>query len=149
MKSRKSTVFIVELFILFIILLVVIVTITMLTMKTRDQSISAGRLTGAVILAENTAEMTSEAAGIKESAAMIGKMDDTQKPVVKGNVIRARAQSGAGGQSEGEYIIKVTVSEKKGVTGKYISRKIEIYSAEDNEKIYDLDTGEFFGRDAV
>jgi hypothetical protein len=138
MKGKRSTVFIVELFILFIILLVVIVTITTLSMKTRDQSISAGRLTDAVICAENTAEVTSGAGNVKEAAEMIAGMDDTEKPSVKDNVITARTE---------KFIVRVEVDEEKGTKGKYIKKKIEVFSAENSKKIYDLDTGNYVRRD--
>lgn len=138
MKVKRSTVFIVELFILFIILLVVIVTITTLSMKNRDQSISAGRLTDAVICAENTAEVTSGAKDIKEAADLIAKMDKTDKPSVRGNVITARTE---------EFIVHVTVDGEKGPSGKYIKKKIEVFSSENGKAIYDLDTGNYVRRD--
>lgn len=149
MKSRRSTVFIVELMILFIILLVVIVTITTLSMKTREQSESAGRLTGAVVCAENFAEITSGADTVKQAAAMIGKMDNTDKPVVKGNIISAKTQPGTDDSTGEQFVVRVTVDEEKGKTGRFIKKKIEVYDAKGGEgkMIYDLETGEYFRGD--
>lgn len=149
MNSKHNKVLIVELFILFIILLAVITIITTLAMKTREQSADAGRLTDAVLCAENTAEMTSEAADVKEAAKMIGSMDNVNEPGIRGNVISAKTKIMTEKGESRTYIVKVTFDEEKGSSGKYIKKKIEVFLGEDAEKIYDLDTGNYIGRDAV
>ena len=90
MKSKKNTVFIVELFVLFIIMLVVVTTIMTLSMKTRSQSFEAGRLTEAVSCAENIAEVTSASSGIKQIADMAGRIDKADAPSIE--VLKMRNQ---------------------------------------------------------
>ena len=149
MNSKRYKVFIVELFILSIILMALITIITALSMETREQSVEAGRLTDAVLCAENTAEMTSEAASVKQAAKMIGKMDNVSEPGVSGNVISAKTRILTEKGESRVYIVKVTIDVEKGSSGKYIKKKIEVFSGEDAEKIYELDTGNYIGRDAA
>jgi len=149
MNSKRYKVFIVELFILSIILMALITIITALSMETRKQSIEAGRLTDAVLCAENTAEMTSEAASVKQAAKMIGKMDNVSEPGVSGNVISAKTQILTEKGESRVYIVKVTIDVEKGSSGRYIKKKIEVFSGDDAEKIYELDTGNYIGRDAA
>ena len=149
MNSKRYKVFIVELFILSIILMALITIITALSMETREQSVEAGRLTDAVLCAENTAEMTSEAASVKQAAKMIGKMDNVSEPGVSGNVISAKTRILTEKGESRVYIVKVTIDVEKGSSGKYIKKKIEVFSGEDADKIYELDTGNYIGRDAA
>ena len=149
MNSKRYKVFIVELFILSIILMALITIITALSMETREQSVEAGRLTDAVLCAENTAEMTSEAASVKQAAKMIGKMDNVSEPGVSGNVISAKTRILTEKGESRVYIVKVTIDVEKGSSGRYIKKKIEVFSGEDAEKIYELDTGNYIGRDAA
>ena len=149
MNSKRYKVFIVELFILSIILMALITIITALSMETREQSVEAGRLTDAVLCAENTAEMTSEAASVKQVAKMIGKMDNVSEPGVSGNVISAKMQILTEKGESRVYIVKVTIDVEKGSSGRYIKKKIEVFSGEDADKIYELDTGNYIGRDAA
>ena len=149
MNSKRYKVFIVELFILSIILMALITIITALSMETREQSVEAGRLTDAVLCAENTAEMTSEAASVKQAAKMIGKMDNVNEPGVSGNVISAKTRILTEKGESRVYIVKVTIDVEKGSSGRYIKKKIEVFSGEDADKIYELDTGNYIGRDAA
>lgn len=149
MNSKRYKVFIVELFILSIILMALITIITALSMETREQSVEAGRLTDAVLCAENTAEMTSEAASVKQAAKMIGKMDNVSEPGVSGNVISAKTRILTEKGESRVYIVKVTIDVEKGSSGRYIKKKIEVFSGEDADKIYELDTGNYIGRDAA
>ena len=122
MNSKRYKVFIVELFILSIILMALITIITALSMETREQSVEAGRLTDAVLCAENTAEMTSEAASVKQAAKMIGKMDNVSEPGVSGNVISAKTRILTEKGESRVYIVKVTIDVEKGSSGRYISK---------------------------
>ena len=149
MNSKRYKVFIVELFILSIILMALITIITALSMETREQSVEAGRLTDAVLCAENTAEMTSEAASVKQAAKMIGKMDNVSEPGVSGNVISAKTRILTEKGESRVYIVKVTIDVEKGSSGRYIKKKIEVFSGEDADKIYEFDTGNYIGRDAA
>ena len=149
MNSKRYKVFIVELFILSIILMALITIITALSMETREQSVEAGRLTDAVLCAENTAEMTSEAASVKQAAKMIGKMDNVSEPGVSGNVISAKTRILTEKGESRVYIVKVTIDVERGSSGRYIKKKIEVFSGEDADKIYELDTGNYIGRDAA
>ena len=123
----------VELFLMFLLLLVVIVVITLVCMTTREQSLEAGALTDAVICAENTAEITKEAADAEEAAALLEKMDGVKDITVSGDTITAR---------QDEYKIEVTLTPEEGNTGTYVDENIRIYTDE-ADAIYQLHTGSY------
>ena len=132
--NKKSNIAsIVELFLMFLLLLVVIVVITMVCMTTREQSLDAGDLTKAVICAENTAEVTKDAANAEEAADLLGMMDGAADITVTGDTVTA-IQDG--------YRIEVTLTPEDGSTGTYVDELITIYPG-DGEAIYQLHTGNY------
>ena len=130
-KSNIATT--VELFLMFLLLLVVIVVITLVCMTTREQSLEAGALTDAVICAENTAEITKEAADAEEAAVLLEKMDGVKDITVSGDTVTAR---------QDDYKIEVTLTPEKGNTGTYVDENIRIYTDE-ADAIYQLHTGSY------
>ncbi len=132
--NKKSNIAsIVELFMMFLLLLVVIVVITMVCMTTREQSLDAGDLTKAVICAENTAEITKDAADPSEAAALLKQMDGAADINVTGDTVTA-TQNG--------YRIEVSLAPEEGTSGTYVDETISIY-AEDDNLLYQLHTGSY------
>ena len=132
--NKKSNIAsIVELFLMFLLLLVVIVVITMVCMTTREQSLDAGDLTKAVICAENTAEVTKDAANAAEAADLLGMMDGASDITVSGDTVTA---------SQNGYRIEVTLTPEDGTAGTYVDELIRIYPDE-GEAIYQLHTGSY------
>ena len=130
--NKKSNIAsIVELFMMFLLLLVVIVVITMVCMTTREQSLDAGDLTKAVICAENTAEITKDAANPSEAATLLEQMDGATDINVTGDTA---TQNG--------YRIEVALAPEEGASGTYVDETISIY-AEDDNLLYQLHTGSY------
>ena len=118
--NKKSNIAsIVELFMMFLLLLVVIVVITMVCMTTREQSLDAGDLTKAVICAENTAEITKDAADPSEAAALLKQMDGAADINVTGDTVTP-TQNG--------YRIEVSLAPDEGTSGTYVDETISIYA---------------------
>jgi len=132
--NKKSNIAsIMELFMMFLLLLVVIVVITMVCMTTREQSLDAGDLTKAVICAENTAEITKDAADSSEAAALLENMDGVSNINVAGDTVTA-TQSG--------YRIEMALAPEEGTSGTYVDETINIYAADDS-LLYQLHTGSY------
>ena len=136
-KSNIATT--VELFMMFLLLLVVIVVITLVCMTTREQSLEAGALTDAVICAENTAEITKEAADADEAAALLEKMDGVTDITVSGDTVTAL---------QDDCRIEVTLTPEEGSAGTYVDENISIYpvsgeSSDAGEAIYQLHAGSY------
>lgn len=132
--NKKSNIAsIVELFMMFLLLLVVIVVITMVCMTTREQSLDAGDLTKAVICAENTAEITKDAADPSEAAALLKQMDGISDIKVSGDTVTA-TQNG--------YRIEVALAPEEGASGTYVDETINIYT-DDGSLLYKLHTGSY------
>ena len=132
--NKKSNIAsIVELFLMFLLLLVVIVVITMVCMTTREQSLDAGDLTKAVICAENTAEITKDAANPSEAATLLEQMDGATDINVTGDTVTA-TQNG--------YRIEVALAPEEGTSGTYVDETISIYAEGDN-LLYQLHTGSY------
>ena len=137
--NKKSNIAsIVELFMMFLLLLVVIVVITMVCMTTREQSLDAGNLTKAVICAENTAEITKDAADPSEAAALLEKMEGISNISVAGDTVTA-TQDG--------YRIEIALAPEKGTSGTYVDETINIYAGDDN-LLYTLHTGSYLKEDS-
>ena len=132
-KGKSNIASIVELFLMFLLLLVVIVVITLVCMTTREQSLSAGQLTDAVICAENTAEVTKYAENAEDAAALLADMDGVADINVAGDTVTAKQEG---------YIIEVTLAPEEGTSGTYIDETISI-SEEGGDEIYQLRTGSY------
>jgi len=102
-------------------------------MTTREQSLEAGALTDAVICAENTAEITKEAANAEEAAKLMNLMDGVKDITVSGDTVTAQ---------QGEYRIEITLTPEAGSTGTYVDENIRIYTDE-ADAIYQLHTGSY------
>ena len=132
--NKKSNIAsIVELFMMFLLLLVVSVVITMVCMTTREQSLDAGDLTKAVICAENTAEITKDAADPSEAAALLEKIDGVSNINVAGDTVTA---------TQNDYRIEMALAPEKGTSGTYVDETINIYAGDDN-LLYTLHTGSY------
>ncbi len=128
MKTKRNTAFIVELIAMFLVLLLVISVITTVSMKTRQQSIDAGRLTKAVVCAENVAEVTGEASGAKSCAEKLGSMDEAKNVAVSGSRVTADISVGndaAAGADE--FTVTIDVKTENGKNGKYVTKDIAVY----------------------
>ena len=128
MKTKRNTAFIVELIAMFLVLLLVISVITTVSMKTRQQSIDAGRLTKAVVCAENVAEVTGEASGAKSCAEKLGSMDEAKNVAVSGSKVTADISVGndaAAGADE--FTVTIDVKTENGKNGKYVTKDIAVY----------------------
>ena len=132
-KGKSNIASIVELFLMFLLLLVVIVVITLVCMTTREQSLSAGQLTDAVICAENTAEVTKYAENAEDAAALLAEMDGVADIDVAGDTVTAKQEG---------YIIEVTLAPEEGTSGTYIDETISI-SEDGGDEIYQLRTGSY------
>lgn len=132
--NKKSNIAsVVELFMMFLLLLIVIVVITLVCMTAREQSLDAGDLTKAVICAENTAEVTKDAANAKEAAVLLEKMENVSKVEVSSDTVTA-TQNG--------YRIEVTLTPEKGDAGTYVDELINIYPG-NGTAIYQMHTGSY------
>ncbi len=128
MKTKRNTAFIVELIAMFLVLLLVISVITTISMKTRQQSIDAGRLTKAVVCAENVAEVTGEASGAKSCAEKLGSMDEAKNVAVSGSRVTADISVGnAEGAGADEFTVTIDVKTEDGKNGKYVTKDIAVY----------------------
>lgn len=128
MKTKRNTAFIVELIAMFLVLLLVISVITTVSMKTRQQSIDAGRLTKAVVCAENVAEVTGEASGAKSCAEKLGSMDEAKNVAVSGSKVTADISVGnAEGAGADEFTVTIDVKTEDGKNGKYVTKDIAVY----------------------
>ena len=132
--NKKSNIAsVVELFMMFLLLLIVIVVITMACMTARGQSLDAGDLTRAVICAENTAEVTKDAANAQEAAKLIEQMEGVSGVSVDADTVTASLDG---------YRIEAMQTPEKGDAGTYIDEQISVY-AEDGDAIYQLHTGSY------
>ena len=132
--NKKSNIAsVVELFMMFLLLLIVIVVITLVCMTAREQSLDAGDLTKAVICAENTAEVTKDAANAEEAAVLLEKMENVSKVEVSADTVTATQEG---------YRIEVTLTPEKGDTGTYVDELINVYPG-DGTAIYQMHTGSY------
>ena len=132
-RKKSNIASIVELFLMFLLLLVVIVVITMVCMTAREQSLHASDLTDAVICAENTAEITHDAADAREAAELMKFMDGVSNIKVSGDTVTA--------SSDG-FDIEIVLAPDEGTAGTYVDETINIYNGSD-AALYQLHTGNF------
>ena len=83
--------------------------------------------------AENTAEVTKEAADADEAAELIGQMEGVSDIAVTADTLTA---------TQGEYRIEAILTPEEGDTGTYVDEQINIYLG-DGEAIYQLHTGSY------
>ena len=116
MKKEKNIVFVVELLLLFLLLAVVIVVITGTFAATRSQSLRAGHITDAVILAESVAETASGAHDMDEAGALIGRMENVRNVMrvydtVDAEDAAAGGSAAADDRSAGTISLEMDISE--------------------------------------
>ena len=134
--KRKNLAFTVELLGLFILLILVITVITQVFVMSRSHSLEAKRLTEAVILAEDIAEISSTEKDVDALAGKIGKFD-------KFSIIDTSADTAAGknGAKDGVILLDYVFGDGNGYTYRVrIDRKSEtsdkgVY-AEDTISVY-------------
>lgn len=143
MKRKESTSFIVELFILFALLVLVITVITVITVRARGMSKYAETLTGAVIAAENTAEMTAEAATPEEAATRLRQMEDSSGVQVDGNKITLQMDAPSKEEAPLAFDVEVLWSEEGKSTGAYVEKTFVIYEHLDNDPVYQMKSGQY------
>ena len=132
--NKKSNIAsVVELFMMFLLLLIVIVVITLVCMTAREQSLDAGDLTKAVICAENTAEVTKDAANAEEAAQLLEQMEGASDIAVEGDTVTA-TQNG--------FRIEATLTPEEGAAGTYVDELINIYPG-NGTAIYQMHTGSY------
>ena len=126
---------------MFVILLVVIVMITQTFVAARALSLNAKRLTEAVCLAEDIAEVSKGAKNIDEETELIEQMDQTRSATAEGGVIKAKMVFDGDSASEDEYRIKVVINSDALLYGTYVTEEISVYFGDDTDPIYVLNTG--------
>ena len=102
-------------------------------MTAREQSLDAGDLTKAVICAENTAEVTKDAANAEEAAQLLEQMEGVSDIAVEGETVTA-TQNG--------FRIEATLTPEEGTAGTYVDELINIYPG-DGTAIYQMHTGSY------
>ena len=147
MKKRKSTAFIVELFLLFVILIMVITVITAVLVRARGKSREARQLTGGVICAENTAEVLASARSAQEGAELISRMEDVSDVVCDGDEISVAGRYGKG-DSGIRYQIRVEMNAEHGGRGNYVEKFIRVYEEGEKKALYELTGGNYIRDDA-
>ena len=153
--KRKNLAFTVELLGLFILLILVITVITQVFVMSRSHSLEAKRLTEAVILAEDIAEISSTEKDVDALAGKIGKFD-------KFSIIdTTAAAAGKNGASDGAILLDYVFGDGNGYTyrvridrkaetsdkGVYAEDTISVYSAGEidaAEPVYTLTAGKYF-----
>lgn len=143
MKRKEATSFIVELFILFALLVLVITVVTVITVRARGMSKDAETLTGAVIAAENTAEMTAEATTPEEAASRLRQMEDSSGVEVDGDTITLQMDAPSKEEAPLAFDVEVQWSEEQKKTGSYIEKTFVIYEHLDTEPVYQMKSGQF------
>lgn len=143
MRRKEQTSFIVELFILFALLVLVITVVTVITVRARGMSKYAETLTGAVVAAENTAEMTAEAATPEEAAHRLRQMEDSSGVKVDGNTITLQMDAPSKEEAPLAFDVEVKWSEEQKATGAYIEKTFVIYEHSDTKPVYTMKSGQY------
>ncbi len=144
MKNRKDTAFTVELLGLFILLIMVITIASSVFVLSRSHSLEAGRLNEAVILAENTAEVSSAAPDNDALRDMLSRMynnaghsavsHENSEDSGSWNAFFASIKGNDAVPDEGLYLICVTrrypegTPEERPDGGAYAEDTIEVYA---------------------
>ncbi len=149
MKRKSAITFIVELLALFALLITVITVITVVSVGARGKSRDARVLTGAVLCAQNTAEMTAGASDQEEAAARLEQMENVSSVETDKDVISFRADPDAGDREGQSFDVKLRWKEEPSETGKYISRTIEVFEAGEAKPVYSLTSGRFIKNDTM
>ena len=161
MKRTRNIVFIVELLLLFVILLFVIVTVTRIFMTSRSQSLHARRLTEAVSLAEDIAEVTKNTPDRESAAAMIGMMEEVQEMTGWEEKASGEDSPGsgedadtlevgllfAGDGSQDPFRAEVLREEEETEAGRFVSEHISVFYGNEEEQLYALETGWYLDKE--
>ena len=139
MKKTRNPVFIVELVLLFILLLFVIVTVTGTFAAARSRSLYATRLTEAVCLAQECAEVSLAAQDAKGAEELLSQMDRVKDLIADGDTITFSMTISE--KSDTVYRICVERNEEPSGSGCYLAEEIRVYPGESEEAIYTLEAG--------
>ena len=143
MSRKNNTSFIVELFILFALLITVITVITVTSVRTRSVSEKARTLTGAVICAENTAEMTAGSRTLQEAAGLIRQMEGASAVETGDGVIRFRITDTSGKGRGQSFDVTLRWEDEARGAGYYIEQTIDVCGQDDDETVYSLTGGHY------
>ena len=143
MKKTRNIASIVELLLLFVILLFVIVVITQTFMASRSQSLYARRLTEAVCLAEEVAEVTAAAADRKDAAALLDGMDQTETVTSDAEGIAADMVFHTDDRTANSYYVYVRWEEETSGSGSFAEKTIQVFPENGEEPLYTLKAGTY------
>ena len=143
MKKTRSIAFIVELLLLFVLLLFIITAVTKIFMQTRSQSLRARRLTEAVCVAEEVAEVTAAAGGKTQAAGMLDGLEQTSdvRELPEGIELDMLFD-----EKEGD-LFHVTLQWTEtagGGAGRFADETILVFFGNSEEPIYRLETGNYY-----
>jgi hypothetical protein len=143
MNTKKSLAFIVELLGLFILLIMVIVIVTQVFVMSRSQSLRAGNLTEAVVLAENTAEVASLSPDTAEFVRRASQMDNVTEAAFEDE----GDEDIIGIIMDNDYSLLVSRQTEDTAAGIYAEDVIDVYFNDPDmagEPLYTLRTGNYF-----
>ena len=142
-KSKSSIAFMVELFLMFGILLLVIVVITQALMLTREQSLRAMHLTGAVIAAESAAEAASGCGSPEEAAGLISKIENAEDVEADAGTVTYSVSYKDKDGTESRYKVSLDMDIEEKATGSYTESTINVSLDGEDEALYTLRTGNY------
>ena len=142
-KSKSSIAFMVELFLMFGILLLVIVVITQALMLTREQSLRARHLTGAVIAAESAAEAASGCGSPEEAAELISKIENAEDVKADAGTVTYSVSYKDKDGTESRYKVSLDMDIEEKATGSYTESTINVSLDGEDEALYTLRIGNY------
>ena len=143
MKKKTAITFIVELLALFALLIMVITVTTVVLVRARGQSREARVLTGAVLCAQNTAEMTAGASDKEEAADRLRQADDISSVQTAQDGISFRSAADSGGKESRVFDVRILWREEPSATGICVEETIEVYEEDRRDPVYSLTSGHF------
>lgn len=136
MKNKLSIRYIVELVITLLLLMVITLVLVRMFVHSRNESLYAKNLTGAVNAAQNMAELSAEADDNEDFLTLLQKTDRVSDADLSGDVITLRyASESAGGKG---YSVIITRTKEKGLT----EVAVEVF-LEDDAPLYSLETASY------
>lgn len=136
MKNKLSIRYIVELVITLLLLMVITLVLVRMFVHSRNQSLYAKNLTGAVNVAQNMAELSAAADDNEDFLKLLSKTDRVTDADQNGNVITLRYTSENAGNKG--YSVVIMRTEKNGLT----EVTIEVF-LEDDAPLYTLETAAY------